>query len=920
MGKTKEGASDADVILKRNQERQAVETISNSETSVNEDEKNQNDQQKRGSKSSPKKNIKNPSNADTPSTLKQSKLPTTNHTSPLKMTPSTPPNQTRRRYPRRSSTQKTLLGYRTTPNNETSKSTTKRSRGTTKSKSPIKESATPTNKFKSSNNSGSIRNFFKVKTEEQRKTVASPNSEKDASTSKSPTPNNVPKTNATTTATPTPKPKTKPRSRSRSKSKTKTKTSKKNTSYLPFPKLSAGDRFITSYGVVQVLHDKFAPSSSSSTDTDTDQTRTRVTPLTKSEAHAQTREREKVTNIYKRAYVHNADKLRKSRRKLRKYMLSLYPPPTSTVPDKESKEPTLPRNFNRVFYLENQRDQIAIVPLDDKGKFVRRTASNVVLTNHTPMMEKRKDPLIPSDSLPDRIVECILIPDQRTRTILTTDDMILSPQIPSNVPNITLCLRRRLLTVEYIPTADYYHCIRCGKHLTTRGGAKSHMQRNSCLNKTRQLPLWVPSPRRKRTYPKKDPEIDRIRNEKKRIKLAAEREIRYASLGIQPIFPKSEEEFKRRQMTNRNSSFRRSSGGTYNRNPININATAAVYLEVWTALEFREKKKRKRPPWVKFDSQFSSMYPSTYRALQFQANRVRKSLIKTTIPTSSKLDPNTPLKKKRRTPAQVKYDKEQHRLEKEREKKEKAASSTIVVDMMVLVEEVDTGRYPSIKRYDGEHCDECVICKQNKGILYCCEFCSNACHLECLRERVIIRDPEPEDDFMCNSCIAKVLSRRSRAEKRRLLKRDDALVKSGIHPTTTITTTNTTPTIATKNISSLTTSNMVQTSHNTTTHTPLLLETITDSEVASLRTELGVTPCPVNGPGGLICCDVCAKSYSQVLADVSNEMEMQVVSMIGREVSEMVELLTDAQWRAKQAVELSFENDARRMLLDEGDY
>ena len=49
-----------------------------------------------------------------------------------------------------------------------------------------------------------------------------------------------------------------------------------------------------------------------------------------------------------------------------------------------------------------------------------------------------------------------------------------------------------------------------------------------------------------------------------------------------------------------------------------------------------------------------------------------------------------------------------------------------------------------------------------------CDFCKNVNHLQCIRTRFIIKDPEPHDDFMCNKCIQYILTQRRRAEKRRL--------------------------------------------------------------------------------------------------------------------------------------------------------
>jgi hypothetical protein len=94
--------------------------------------------------------------------------------------------------------------------------------------------------------------------------------------------------------------------------------------------------------------------------------------------------------------------------------------------------------------------------------------------------------------------------------------------------------------------------------------------------------------------------------------------------------------------------------------------------------------------------------------------------------------------------------------------------------MHVLIDEAKSGRYPSIKRYTGHYADICVICKDG-GKLLLCDFCKNAVHLKCLLTRIAFKELDPEEDFLCHSCARKIVSRRNRAEKRRLLKQQTVL-------------------------------------------------------------------------------------------------------------------------------------------------
>lgn len=245
----------------------------------------------------------------------------------------------------------------------------------------------------------------------------------------------------------------------------------------------------------------------------------------------------------------------------------------------------------------------------------------------------------------------------------------------------------------------------------------------------------------------------------------------------------------------------------------------------------------------------------------------------------------------------------------------KASSSSIVVDPSVFVEEIHAGRYPSIKVYNGEHLDYCLICKKNVDQVFNCEFCSNAEHIECLKTKVNIRDFEPDDEFMCHKCIQTILSRRARAQKRRLQKLDERLGTQNEE--------NPLPSLA--DPLSIVLDETVESSAKTEVFLPPIdsgMATTTTSDLAIMDSNIGASKlfsCPIGGPGGLICCDVCTASYSKMLSQTEKEHEIQMVSKIGQEVSELMELLTDAQIRLQQALDASKGNDKRRGLLASSD-
>jgi len=89
---------------------------------------------------------------------------------------------------------------------------------------------------------------------------------------------------------------------------------------------------------------------------------------------------------------------------------------------------------------------------------------------------------------------------------------------------------------------------------------------------------------------------------------------------------------------------------------------------------------------------------------------------------------------------------------------EQSVPAVAVLDTSVLAREIRAGRYtPTLHPYDGDdHTDECVICHDG-GELFCCDFCPNAEHMECVASKLgpgtTIRHMAPEDDFICHSCI-----------------------------------------------------------------------------------------------------------------------------------------------------------------------
>jgi hypothetical protein len=105
-----------------------------------------------------------------------------------------------------------------------------------------------------------------------------------------------------------------------------------------------------------------------------------------------------------------------------------------------------------------------------------------------------------------------------------------------------------------------------------------------------------------------------------------------------------------------------------------------------------------------------------------------------------------------------------------------------MIDIQVFIEEVDSGRYPSMKRHQKKHDDVCALCRKKvvphfpstskAAKLLPCIYCQKSVHFHCAGTRYRLKYPEPNEEFMCHHCISKVCQMRRRAEKRRLEKMD----------------------------------------------------------------------------------------------------------------------------------------------------
>lgn len=488
------------------------------------------------------------------------------------------------------------------------------------------------------------------------------------------------------------------------------KSSKAAAAATPFPTLEPGSKFVTPYGVVEVVADN------------------RATPVPQPGAAKKSQPKPKNPR-HQRGSMALSLKTRVQRARLSR----MY----------DNKHITQQGVFRACFGGDPR-----VVAAEGKNKPEQLGVRGSV----------RLDPEFPEGSYPDRIVECVLVPDERTKKVEESDsdvdsneDESMEMEVAESASNdgnadssnkspygMKLFLRRRMLKEPYIASATVYPCDDCGAPFTSKVGYNYHTRSEVCTTKT------------------------------KKVAAATER------------FLESVEEKAMLALTRRSRPERKKS-----------RKNVPVYPQVWLSLGFKfvatkpptkpdaallEKEEKEPEPLDDVLSRLKNelkreqdrihgaMYPGVFDHLQFRRPPPRWTSVE-------------------EQERQIKRNEAVVRRKKMREleKLRKRDALPPVIDVQVLADEVDAGRYPSMKRHNGDHHEEdCAICKQYKDeSLLCCDFCPRVVHLECIREKHTVKDPEPQDDFMCHFCIQYIQDRRKRAEKRRIEKQKAALKKSG---------------------------------------------------------------------------------------------------------------------------------------------
>ena len=269
------------------------------------------------------------------------------------------------------------------------------------------------------------------------------------------------------------------------------------------------------------------------------------------------------------------------------------------------------------------------------------------------------------------------------------------------------------------------------------------------------------------------------------------------------------------------------------------------------------------------------------------------------------------------------------------------------IDIQEIVDDCNTGRYFTMKPYHGEHDIFCKLCRTTEGRRFCCQYCKQTNHIECLKREMTIINWHDKSDFLCGNCIRIVLGRRRRAARRlakaqrareqkarelEMLKRraddgdQDAIRKvkeleDKVKPKKGSKKTKLEPNDDKAEVALITKDKSLPSLQSEENSTKKKRRKCTDVKIPGTTMEWEtlekprIIGCPEGGPGGLICCASCALAYSSTLDNTTDEFDAQVIARIGEEVEDLRLLLEDAEKRLEKAIFVAQENETRRLLI-----
>ena len=266
---------------------------------------------------------------------------------------------------------------------------------------------------------------------------------------------------------------------------------------IPFPILEPGQKFVTPFGVVQIIKDDRAGE---------DYGKTKLGVEVKELRKKYYRKKERVDNRKNKVYLFVAKKSRKRRNSLLQRYLKNGKRPSGGIGGggAGAAAAQYAKGVFQEYYPHATPSQIF------SGTY--KKSAEVPLLPVEQASDLGPDPAVPADSYPDRIVECVLIKDDR-KTIVDMDNadegrlsqvevaIALVEKTQRKLKKgqakmktaadgtkamhesgLKLFINRHLLIEEYNPGLPVYSCETCGKEFTSRVGCKGHIAQNTCIN------------------------------------------------------------------------------------------------------------------------------------------------------------------------------------------------------------------------------------------------------------------------------------------------------------------------------------------------------------------------------------------------------------------------------------------------------
>lgn len=418
----------------------------------------------------------------------------------------------------------------------------------------------------------------------------------------------------------------------------------------------------------------------------------------------------------------------------------------------------------------------------------------------TPLQPCPPHPGMPAESFPNRLVECVLIPDERVRFRGASGEELTAKAAGSNVLEGTrLYLQRKLLTEGYCKDTPVYSCPRCGQNYSSKGGCQYHMKSNNCTAKLenykeaanlrtesieQQAECLFQNSKRPKAAKRRGKINKSIRSVYPEVWLSLGFKLlpRDPSAARKPVSVRSLSGPKgcavADTVTSSHSVIAEQNSVVKGSKLAEVSSTDKKKITFGASVQTARGGADLEDPRVmilhlqaqlqhEVSIGLGPMYPSVFAVLNFKKPKPEKSKKKKKKKVVNKK--NVPLK-----------NNISDNGKRPKNCKEAAADSDLplppIIDTRVLVNEVDAGRFPSMKRKtEYKRKLKCNMCRKKIANVrpLACDFCDKFVHFCCLRKRFTVKYPEPGDDFMCNGCISYIQAMRVRAERRRIVKNEN---------------------------------------------------------------------------------------------------------------------------------------------------